>query len=83
MANLILSVVILVYNGEKYLKEAINSVLKSNFLDFELIIIKDGSSNESLNIINSYTDSRIRIISNNINKGNPYCRNLGLKEAKG
>lgn len=78
-----LSVVILVYNGAKYLREAIDSVLNQTFQNFELIIINDGSQDESLNIINSYKDSRIRTISNTSNKGIPYCRNMGLNAAKG
>lgn len=79
----ILSVVLLVYNGEKYLREAIDSVLNQTFRDFELIIVNDGSTDDSLKIINSFDDKRIRIINNTRNKGIPICRNLGIKEAKG
>ncbi len=78
-----LSVIMPVYNGESYLTEAIDSVLGQTFEDFELIIINDASSDGSAVIIESYTDSRIRILTNEKNKGIPYNRNLGLREAKG
>lgn len=83
MRKPVLSAVMLVYNGEKYLKEAIDSVLGQSFEDFEFIIINDGSTDSSLNIINSYTDERIRLINNVTNFGIPYSRNIGLHEAKG
>ncbi len=83
MKEPILSAVMLVYNGESYLKEAIDSVLKQNFKDFELIIINDGSVDRSLDIINQYSDGRIRVINNVTNMGIPYSRNIGLKNAKG
>ncbi len=78
-----LSVVMLVYNGEKYLRESIQSVLDQTFKDFELIIINDGSTDGSLEVIRSFEDPRIRLIDNQVNRGIPYSRNLGLKEARG
>lgn len=83
MDNPLLTIVMPVYNGEKYLKAAIDSVLGQTFRDFELIIINDGSLDSSLKIISSINDARIRLISLDKNKGIPYCRNLGLREAKG
>ena len=50
------SVVMSVYNGERYLKEAIDSVLSQSYKDFEFIIINDGSVDNSLQIINTYID---------------------------
>lgn len=72
-----------VYNTERYIEESIWSILKQSFRDFELLIIDDGSSDRSLEIINSINDSRIRVVQNEINKGLPYTRNLGLKLARG
>jgi len=72
-----------VYNGEKYINAAIDSVLNQTFTDFELLIINDASIDQSLKIISSYTDKRIRILNNDKNRGIPYNRNLGLREAKG
>ena len=67
-----------VYNAEKYLKEAIDSILNQTFQNFELLIIDDGSTDESVKIIEGYTDWRIRLIHNDGNKGLPYTRNRGL-----
>ncbi|MGB5555908.1 MAG: glycosyltransferase family 2 protein [Flavobacteriaceae bacterium] len=78
-----LTVVMPVYNGEKYLAEAIDSVLHQSYIDFELLIINDCSTDGSEAIIKSYTDQRIRLINNPQNKGIPYNRNLGLNEARG
>ena len=50
------SVVMSVYNGERYLKEAIDSVLSQSYKDFEFIIINDGSVDNSLQIINTYIE---------------------------
>lgn len=72
-----------VYNGEKYLKEAIDSILSQSFKDFELLIINDGSSDNTENLLKSYNDFRIRIIDNKTNKGLIYSLNLGIKESKG
>jgi len=78
-----LSVVMPVFNGEKYLEEAINSVLSQTFTDYELLIIDDGSTDSSVKIIQSIKDSRIRLLKNDKNQGVAYTRNVGLKEAKG
>jgi glycosyltransferase involved in cell wall biosynthesis len=83
MHQLPLSVIMPVYNGEKYLEEAISGVLTQNFTDFELLIIDDGSTDSSVKIIQSIKDSRIRLIQNDKNRGVAYTRNVGLKEAKG
>ena len=60
------SVVMSVYNGELFLKEAIDSILSQTYKKFEFIIIDDGSTDGSLNIINEYSDERIKILVNNI-----------------
>lgn len=58
-----------VYNAEKYIKEAIDSILSQTFSDFELIVADDGSADSSKGIIDSYSDSRIVILHNEINRG--------------
>ena len=78
-----ISVVMSVYNGEKYLKESIESVLNQSYIDFEFIIINDGSKDNSLNIINSYNDERIKLINNEENKGLIYSLNKGIEKAIG
>lgn len=79
----IVSVVMSVYNGSTFLKEAIDSILNQTFSDFEFIIINDGSTDNSLNIIKSYSDKRIKLIDNVVNKGLIYSLNKGIEEAKG
>ncbi len=78
-----ITVVMPVYNGEKYLNTAINSILNQTFTNFELIIIDDASTDKSVEIINSYQDQRIRLIKNNVNLGSPTSRNKGLQQSSG
>lgn len=72
-----------VYNGEKYLREAIDSILNQTFSDFEFLIINDGSTDKSVEIINSYNDSRICLIHNTDNLGLINSLNKGLELADG
>ena len=76
-----ISVLMPVYNAEKYVAEAIESTLKQSFQDFEFLIIDDGSTDNTLSIIRSYKDQRINVITNEHNL--VQSLNLGLKEAKG
>lgn len=82
--NPAISVVMPVYNSEKYLSEAIESILNQTFSDFEFIIVNDGSTDSSLSIIESYMakDDRIVLISRE-NKGLPASLNEGIAIAKG
>jgi glycosyltransferase involved in cell wall biosynthesis len=77
------SVILPVYNAEKYLKEAIDSILNQTYTDFELILINDGSTDGSQEIIDNYKDHRIVHISNEINKGLIYSLNKAIDFAKG
>lgn len=72
-----------VYNGAKYIREAINSALNQTFKDFELLVIDDGSEDESMQIVSEYSDSRIRVLHNETNLGLFKTRNRGINEAKG
>lgn len=77
------SVIIPCYNAEKYIGESINSVLTQNYSNFELIIVDDGSTDNSVNIVKSFDDKRIRLISQK-NSGKPSIpRNKGMKNASG
>jgi glycosyltransferase involved in cell wall biosynthesis len=60
-----------VYNAEKFLKEAINSILNQSHSNFELIIVDDGSTDKSINIIKSFNDKRIVLYQDGVNKGLP------------
>ena len=83
-ANPKVSVLMPVYNGEQYLREAIESILNQAFRDFEFLIISEyDTSEESLDIIQSYSDARIRHIHNTARIGLVGSLNFGLKEAKG
>ena len=75
------SVVMSVYNSEKYLREAIDSILNQTFKNFEFIIINDGSTDRSLEIIQSYNDDRIRFI-NQENTGLAKALNNGIAIAR-
>jgi len=83
MAELQVSVLMAVYNGEKYLGEAIKSILEQTFADFEFIIINDASRDRTEDIIKSYADSRIKLINNDINLGLAQSLNHGLSMAAG
>ena len=78
-----ISVVMSVYNGEKHLRESIESILNQTFTDFEFIIVNDGSTDNSLEIIKSYDDERIKIINNEENIGLTKSLNKAIKQARG
>ncbi|WP_150464416.1 glycosyltransferase family 2 protein [Francisella sp. XLW-1] len=80
----IISVVMPVYNAEKYISDAIESILNQTFIDFEFIIINDGSSDRSLEVIEEYKkiDSRIIVVSRE-NKGIVYSLNEGIALSRG
>ena len=79
----LVSVLLPNYNGEKHLAEAIDSVLSQTYVNIELIIVEDGSSDSSKPLIESYTDSRIKKIYLNTGKHISYALNQGLKCASG
>ncbi|MEZ0452607.1 glycosyltransferase [Sphingobacterium thalpophilum] len=78
-----ITVLMTAYNSAIFIKQAIDSILKQTFKNFELLIINDGSTDNTIDIIQSYSDPRIRLINNNSNKGLIYSRNIALTEAKG
>lgn len=80
MSDIEVSVVMSVYNGQEYLREAIESILNQTFKNFEFIIVNDGSYDDSLNIIKSYNDPRIVLI-NQQNTGLAVALNNGIRLA--
>ncbi|NLD26410.1 MAG: glycosyltransferase family 2 protein [Acholeplasmataceae bacterium] len=74
-----------VYNGEKFLGEAIESILNQSFKDFELLLINDGSTDHSIEIIRTYmqADSRMQLIVNSQNLGIAESTNVGIAHANG
>src|SRR5574337_643394 len=78
------TVLIPVYNRERYVATAIESILAQSFIDFELLLIDDGSTDGSVEILRSYTtDSRVRLVCNEQNLGIPRTRNRGIDLARG
>jgi len=80
--DVLVSVLMPVYNGAGYIGEAIDSVLAQTFPFFELLIVNDGSTDSTREVIESYKDPRIRLI-NQPNGGVSAALNTGLKHAKG
>ena len=79
----LVSIIIPVYNVEKYIRKCLESVINQTYKNIEIIIVNDGSRDNSRKIIEEYLlDKRIEII-DKINEGQSSARNLGLKEAKG
>ena len=75
------SVVIPLFNKEKYIYNTITSVINQSFINFEIIIINDGSTDNSLDIIKKIKDDRILIFTTP-NLGVSHSRNLGIKKSK-
>jgi len=77
------SVILSVYNGESYISESMESILNQTFRDFELIVINDGSTDRTSEIIKSYSDPRIINLENEKNIGIARSSNKGLRIARG
>ena len=80
----LITVIVPIYNSEKYLKRCLNSIVNQTYSNIEIILIDDGSTDNSLKICNEYkkNDNRIQVIHTN-NKGQSSARNLGIKICKG
>ncbi|MBI4335205.1 MAG: glycosyltransferase [Candidatus Omnitrophica bacterium] len=77
------SVIMLVYNTAEFLREAVDSILNQTFKNFELIVINNGSTDDSGKILKSYADRRIRIIEIKNGVAIPRARNIGVRAASG
>lgn len=79
-----ISIIIPIYNAEQHIESCINSIISQKFKDWELILINDGSKDNSLAICNSFSkkDQRIRVLTKE-NGGVSSARNMGLKDIKG
>jgi glycosyltransferase involved in cell wall biosynthesis len=82
MASPLVSIIIPAYNAEKYIGETIESALNQSFADFELIIVEDGSTDNTRAVIDSYCDPRI-VVFPQANAGVAAARNRGIKAARG
>lgn len=80
----VISIIAPCYNGEKFIRKAILSVLNQSYRNWELIIVDDGSTDRSKALIRPYLgDTRIRLLENSTNKGIPQTKNRALSEATG
>ena len=77
-----ITVLMPVYNGERFLREAIHSILEQTWTDFEFLIVNDGSTDRTRQILTTYKDLRIRILDNRANLGLAKSLNLGLTAAR-
>lgn len=80
--NDLISIIINVYNGEEFIKKCLESVINQTYKKLEILIINDGSTDDTLKICEQYKDDRIRIITTE-NMGLSLSRNIGLDNAKG
>ena len=83
MSNPTVTVLMPVYNGLSFLKDAITSVLQQDFNDFELLVVDDASTDGSAEWVASVSDARIRLVRNQQNLGQAASLNRGLHEARG
>lgn len=83
MRRPLITVLMALYNGGEYLKQSVQSVLDQTYDNFEFLIVNDCSTDDSLKIIESFHDKRIKVHSNARNLGQTPSLNLGLKLAKG
>lgn len=77
------SVVVPLYEAERYIERTIDSILSQNFTDFEVIMIDDCPRDQTIDIVQSYRDSRIKMIHNDRNRGIAYSRNRAFQFCKG
>jgi len=81
--NIKVSVITPTFNDELFIKETIESILNQTHKNVEVIVVDDCSTDNTINIINSFNDSRIKLIRNKTNQGAAYSRNLALSLASG
>jgi glycosyltransferase involved in cell wall biosynthesis len=77
------SIILPVYNGARYLRQAIESCLTQTYQNFELIVVDDGSQDNSVEIVKTYTDSRLTLIQHDRNKKLPAALNTGFSHSIG
>lgn len=78
-----ISIIIPAYNTSRYITKAIESALEQTEQNIEVIVVDDASTDNTVEVVKSFTDKRLKILVNETNKGPSYSRNRALKEAKG
>jgi hypothetical protein len=77
------SVIMAVHNGERYVRESVDSVLSQSFADFELLVVDDASTDSTTEILAQYHDERLRVLHNEVDSERCVSRNRALREARG
>jgi len=77
------SIVMTAFNSEKYIKTAVSTILNQTYENFELLVVNDASKDNTLEILKSFNDSRLKILDSSRNSGTYYSRNLGMFHSKG
>ena len=81
--NDLVSIIMPSYNTAEYIKNSVNSVLAQTYQNWELLIIEDCSTDNTMEVLSSFDDKRIKVLKNERNSGAALSRNYGLREAKG
>lgn len=79
----LISIIMAAYNAEKTIEMAIRSVLSQSYPNWELIVINDCSKDATVSIVEQFSDPRIRLVCNPVNRGVSYTRHRGVEEARG
>jgi glycosyltransferase involved in cell wall biosynthesis len=79
----LVSIILPAYNCERYIAASVSSILQQVYDNFELIVVNDGSSDNTANILASITDQRLRVVNNDGNKGLIFSLNRAIDESKG
>ncbi len=79
----LISIILPVFNAQPYLRQAVESMLSQTLRNFELIVLEDGSTDDSLHYLLTLNDPRVRLVHDGSNRGLSYRLNQGLLEAKG
>jgi glycosyltransferase involved in cell wall biosynthesis len=83
MANPLISIVMPVYNGSYSITKVITSLLRQTYKNFELVIVNDGSTDDTQRMISRFKDPRITVFTHTKNRGICYALNLGILKSKG
>ena len=79
----LISIVVPVYNSEKFIEETVQCILGQTYQEWELIFVDDCSNDRSVSVIQGYRDPRMRLYQNSKNMGPAYTRNQGIAKARG
>ncbi|MCM1237141.1 MAG: glycosyltransferase [Ruminococcus flavefaciens] len=77
-----ISIIIPVYNVEKYIRECLDSIIRQTMTQIEIIVVNDGSTDDTRSIVEEYKDERLRLI-NTSNHGVAHARNVGMEYVQG